>query len=72
QVARLRAVRASRDPRTVTERLAALRGAARGLVAAGTSGSATLVPSIVEAVRARASVGEISDALSAEWGTYRP
>ena len=29
-----------------------------------------LLPLIVEAVRARASVGEISDALRAEWGVY--
>jgi methylmalonyl-CoA mutase N-terminal domain/subunit len=27
---------------------------------------------IIEAVRARASLGEISDALRAAWGVYRP
>ena len=32
-------------------------------------GSEPLMPLIIDAVRARASVGEISDALAAEWGT---
>ena len=31
-----------------------------------------LMPLIVDAVRARASVGEISDALEEVWGHYRP
>jgi methylmalonyl-CoA mutase N-terminal domain/subunit len=30
------------------------------------------MPDILDAVRARASVGEISDALASRWGTYRP
>jgi methylmalonyl-CoA mutase N-terminal domain/subunit len=30
------------------------------------------MPLIIDAVRARASVGEIADALAAEWGHYRP
>jgi methylmalonyl-CoA mutase N-terminal domain/subunit len=30
------------------------------------------MPLIVDAVRARASVGEISDTLAAVWGRYRP
>jgi methylmalonyl-CoA mutase N-terminal domain/subunit len=30
-----------------------------------------LVPSIIDAVRARASVGEISDALAERWGRHR-
>jgi methylmalonyl-CoA mutase N-terminal domain/subunit len=30
------------------------------------------MPLIVDAVRARASVGEISDVLEASWGRYRP
>jgi methylmalonyl-CoA mutase N-terminal domain/subunit len=30
------------------------------------------MPLIVDAVRARASVGEISDALAEVWGRYRP
>jgi methylmalonyl-CoA mutase N-terminal domain/subunit len=31
-----------------------------------------LMPLIIDAVRVRASVGEISDALQGEWGAYRP
>jgi methylmalonyl-CoA mutase N-terminal domain/subunit len=30
------------------------------------------MPPILEAVRARATLGEISDALREAWGTYRP
>jgi methylmalonyl-CoA mutase N-terminal domain/subunit len=30
------------------------------------------MPLIVDAVRARATVGEISDCLRERWGTYRP
>jgi methylmalonyl-CoA mutase N-terminal domain/subunit len=33
---------------------------------------APLMPSIIEAVRARATVGEIADVLREAWGTYRP
>jgi methylmalonyl-CoA mutase N-terminal domain/subunit len=72
QVARLRAVRASRDERAVTQALVALRRAASALSAGGAIGDARMMPLIVDAVRARASVGEISDTLSAEWGMYRP
>jgi methylmalonyl-CoA mutase N-terminal domain/subunit len=37
---------------------------------AGTAGS--LMPPIIEAVRARASIGEISDVLRDVWGVYHP
>jgi len=30
------------------------------------------MPPIIEAVRARATLGEISDALRQAWGVYRP
>jgi methylmalonyl-CoA mutase N-terminal domain/subunit len=30
------------------------------------------MPLIIDAVRARASVGEIADTLAAHWGRYRP
>jgi methylmalonyl-CoA mutase N-terminal domain/subunit len=33
---------------------------------------AELMPLIIDAVRARASVGEIADALESVWGRYRP
>ncbi len=38
----------------------------------GASGNACLMPLLVDAVRARATVGEISDALRESWGVYRP
>src|SRR5262249_40023219 len=64
QRARLAEVRRSRDAGAVTERLARLRTAA--------GGEAPLMPPILEAVRARATLGEISDALREVWGIYRP
>jgi methylmalonyl-CoA mutase N-terminal domain/subunit len=30
------------------------------------------MPAVIDAVRARASLGEISDVLRREWGVYRP
>ena len=66
QAARVAAVRAARDADAVRRALDALDGAAAG------NPGAPLMPLIVAAVRARASVGEISDVLSARWGTYRP
>jgi methylmalonyl-CoA mutase N-terminal domain/subunit len=47
---------------------------ARGLdeVRQAASGTASLMSSIITAVRARATLGEISDALRAVWGVYRP
>jgi methylmalonyl-CoA mutase N-terminal domain/subunit len=72
QVARVQAVRASRDNGGVQRALTALGQAARGFT--GTMGAhrERLMPLIVEAARSRASVGEISDVLSAQWGVYRP
>ena len=72
QVARLRAVRASRDGAVVPKALAALGAGARALLEAAAPRRAPMMTLIIDAVRARASVGEISDALSAEWGLYRP
>ena len=72
QVARLAEVKARRDSSVVQRSLETLRTASR---AYGHDGAATrdpLLPLVVAAVRARASVGEISDALRAEWGAYRP
>ena len=73
QVDRVRAVRARRDSTTVQTTLAALGAAVQGF-GEGAAGAAhaQLMPLIVAAVRARASVGEISDVLSASWGVYRP
>ena len=45
-------------------RLEAIREAARG--------TENLMPRIIDAVKAMVTLGEISDALRAEWGVYRP
>jgi methylmalonyl-CoA mutase N-terminal domain/subunit len=72
QVGRLRAVRAARDAQAVQGALAALSSAAAGYLGETATGRPELMPLIVDAVRARASVGEISDVLSGVWGAYRP
>jgi len=64
QRARLAEVRRRRDGREVELALAAVAAAARS--------EAALMPLIVEAVRARATIGEISDALRGVWGSFRP
>jgi methylmalonyl-CoA mutase N-terminal domain/subunit len=64
QIARLRRVRAGRDSAAIGRALDRLADAARG--------SDNLMPPILEAVRAYASVGEICDVLRAVFGTYRP
>jgi methylmalonyl-CoA mutase N-terminal domain/subunit len=64
QRGRLEQVRTGRDGVAVTRRLAAVRAAAGGVQ--------SLMPPILDAVRARATLGEISDTLRAAWGTYRP
>ena len=61
---RLSEVKARRNRLEVGGTLDALRVAARG--------DGALMPSILEAVRARATVGEISDVLRESWGLYRP
>jgi methylmalonyl-CoA mutase N-terminal domain/subunit len=61
---RLSGVRARRDATAVRSALELLGTAA--------AGEAPLMPPILTAVRARATLGEISDTLRAAWGTYRP
>jgi methylmalonyl-CoA mutase, N-terminal domain len=63
QIERLRVVRAGRDAAAVEARLAALEQAARG--------SENLMPRILEACAAQATVGEISDCLRRVFGEYR-
>jgi methylmalonyl-CoA mutase N-terminal domain/subunit len=70
QVARVRAVRAGRDAARVTGALDALGVAAESY--AGGSAETSLMPLIIDAVRARASVGEISDRLQGAWGQFKP
>ena len=69
QVARVRAARDSRDNSAARGALDSLREAAE--LSHGTF-SAPLMPLILEAVRKRATLGEISDALAAKWGVHHP
>ncbi len=62
QVARVRAVRAGRDRVKHAAALSAIEAAARR--------DANLVPLILDAVKAMATVGEISDVLRAIWGEH--
>jgi methylmalonyl-CoA mutase N-terminal domain/subunit len=64
QVEQLRTVRQRRAEREWRASLDALAAAARGTDA--------LMPSLLAAVRARATVGEISDTLRGVWGVFRP
>jgi methylmalonyl-CoA mutase N-terminal domain/subunit len=72
QVARLREVRARRDADAVQRALATLGDAAATYVGDNGHTRAELMPRIIDAVRARASVGEISDVLRERWGMHRP
>jgi methylmalonyl-CoA mutase, N-terminal domain len=64
QRTRLAEVRARRNAPAVRQALEALRAAA--------AATDPLMPPILEAVRARATLGEISDELRKVWGVYRP
>jgi methylmalonyl-CoA mutase N-terminal domain/subunit len=64
QRARLAQARRARDQGSWRQALESLAAAARG--------TTPLMPLIVDAVRARATVGEICDALRGVWGVYRP
>ena len=63
QIKRLETVRRQRDPKAVEETLAVLSDVAR-------SGKGNLLAAAVEAARARATVGEISDAMRAVFGDH--
>jgi methylmalonyl-CoA mutase len=64
QIARLKQVRATRDASAVQKALDALTEAAK-------TGKGNVLDLAVKAVRLRATVGEISDALEKEWGRFR-
>lgn len=64
QVQKLRELRAKRDGARVKAALAALEAAAKG--------DANLMPPILEAVRAYATLGEVCDVLRGVFGEYRP
>ena len=73
QVARLTQTRARRDARATARAVEALGATAAPYAKGGAPASRpALMPRIIDAVRARATVGEISDALRAQWGEYRP
>ena len=61
---RLAAVKRSRDSNAASAALSQIHHAAAGTEA--------LLPRIIDAVRARATLGEISDTLRDVWGVYRP
>ena len=64
QIRRLNQLKAERDNNAVAEALAA--------ITKGAEGNANLLELAVEAVRRRATVGEISDAMEKVFGRYRP
>jgi methylmalonyl-CoA mutase, N-terminal domain len=64
QVDRVAALRAGRDQPSVDAALAEVGATARG--------TRNLLPPMKEALRARATLGEVSDALRAVFGEYRP
>ncbi|HSD53367.1 MAG TPA: methylmalonyl-CoA mutase [Burkholderiales bacterium] len=64
QLKRLREVKGKRDS-------AAVAGALAALTAAAVSGKGNLLDLSIKAVRARATVGEVSDALEKAWGRYQ-
>jgi methylmalonyl-CoA mutase N-terminal domain/subunit len=64
QVERLAALRADRDAAEVERHLDALRAAAEG--------DANVLYPMHDALRARATVGEVCNVLRAVWGTYQP
>ena len=63
QVARVRAVRASRDTTAWQSAMATIKAAAND--------GSNLVPAVLAAVEARATLGEIADALRNVFGEYR-
>jgi methylmalonyl-CoA mutase, N-terminal domain len=63
QIARLRKVKAERDQKAVDRALAKVEAAARG--------TDNLMPPVLEAVRAYATLGEVSDVFRKVWGQYR-
>jgi methylmalonyl-CoA mutase N-terminal domain/subunit len=67
---RVAEVRARRDAKPLATAMQAIRESAPSY-ATGRA-SAPMMPVIIDAVRARATVGEISDALRTVWGEYRP
>jgi methylmalonyl-CoA mutase N-terminal domain/subunit len=73
QRARVAAIRQNRDSKRLEAALGTLAAAAPGYASEGQeNGAEPLMPRILEAVRARATVGEIAGALERVWGRYLP
>jgi methylmalonyl-CoA mutase N-terminal domain/subunit len=72
QRARLADVRARRAAPAVGRALTMLSEAASAYTSPTATSRPSLMPLIIDAVRARASVGEIADVLRARWGEYKP
>lgn len=64
QLAKIKKVKAERDSAAVKAKLAALAKAAKG--------TDNLLPFILDAVRAYATLGEVCNTLRTEWGEYTP
>jgi methylmalonyl-CoA mutase N-terminal domain/subunit len=71
QVDRVRALRSKRNAGAAERAMTALRDASRSYVTDGKA-RPPLMPLIIDAVRARATVGEIADAFRDAWSEYRP
>jgi methylmalonyl-CoA mutase N-terminal domain/subunit len=72
QVAALTRVKATRDNAAVQVALQAIADIAPEYLPAHVGARAPLMPRIIDAVRVRASVGEIADTLEKVWGRYQP
>jgi methylmalonyl-CoA mutase N-terminal domain/subunit len=70
QIESLAGVKRNRNQAAVKECLAALRRAADGLMGSGVRPA--VMPVIIDAVRARCTIGEISGAFLEKWGAYAP
>jgi methylmalonyl-CoA mutase len=73
QIAKLEQLRADRDPKAVDAALAGLSSAAQsdGRRRCGSEGTGNLLELAINAARAKATVGEISDALEKVWGRHQ-
>ncbi len=72
QATRLKAAKANRDQDATSRTLAAISEAAVTYLPEHSGDRTPLMPLIIDAVRARASVGEVAMALEAKWGRYQP
>ncbi len=72
QVAKLTQLKSTRDQAAVAASLVAIGEIAVDYLPAHVGARRALMPRIIDAVRARASVGEIADALERVWGRYQP